>query len=129
MAMQEIKAVVKPRPASKGKDGKEIPATKGGEAKAQFNMPANLAEAAKAWGEDVVWAAAEGAVVISVQALMRRMIDAGKTAAEISKAVAEYKPNVRTVVRQSAYEKATSAARSMTPEERAKLLKELQGMK
>lgn len=129
MAQTEIKAVVKPRPVSKDKAGKDIPATKGGEATAAFNMPGNLAEASKAWGEDVVFAAAEGAVTISVQALMRRMIDAGKTPAEISKAVAEYKPNVRTVVRQSAYEKATSAARSMTAEERAKLLKELQGMK
>lgn len=137
----EIKAKVRAsvaqpaKPASKGTDGKDIPAVAAipaqpeKNATAQFEMPADLAGMTKAWGDGVVYAAAKNAVTISVQATMRRLMDAGKTAAEIQQAVKEFKPDVRNVVKQTAFEKASGALKSLTAEERAKLLKDLQGMK
>lgn len=130
MAEMEVVAKVRPSPErkEKDKDGKEkvIPAFKGAETKVKFNLPANLAEMSKAYGDEVTYAAAKGSVIISLQALMRRMLEAGKTQVEIQKAVSEWKPDVRTVVRQSAFEKATSAIKTLSAEERAKLLAELQ---
>lgn len=131
----EIQAKVRAQlavPASKGKDGKDIPAQPAkpeSTTKAQFNMPADLDSAVKAFGGPVVYAAAKGAIVISIQALMRRMLDAGKSLVEIQKAVAEFKPDVRNVVKQSAFEKATGAIKGLSADERVKLLKELQALK
>lgn len=101
------------------------------------NIPASLADKTKAFGEDVVNSAAEDSLIITVQALMRRMMQpkvdkAGKvtkaasTAAEIQAAVAAWKPDVRTLVRQSAFEKATSSLDKLTPDERKALLAQLQ---
>lgn len=129
----EVKAKVRPSPArvEKDKDGKDvqIPAFKGGETSVQFNLPATLPELVKSYSEAVVYAHAKGSIIISLQALMRRMIEAGKNQADIQKAVNEWKPDVKTVVKQSAFEKATGAIKSLSAEERAKLLKELQGLK
>lgn len=131
----EIQAKVRAQaavPASKDKNGKDVPATPArpeSTTKANFNMPADLDSMVKAFGGPVVYAAAKGAIVISIQALMRRMIDAGKPAAEIQKAVSEFKPDVRNVVKQSAFEKASGAIKSLTPEERKKLLADLQAQK
>lgn len=138
----EIKAKVRAQPAQpakaevKDKDGKVVtpavpaqPAKPEAIAKANFDMPANLADMAKKYGDDVVYSAAKGAIVIAVQALMRRMIDSGKQAAEIQAEVSKFTPDVRNVVKQTAFEKATGAIKSLSAEERAKLLKELQGVK
>lgn len=131
----EIKAKVRAAgatPASKGKDGKDIPATPATpelNAVATFDMPADLAGMTKAWGDAVVYAAAKNAVVISIQASMRRLMEAKKTPAEISAAVKAFKPDVRNVVKQSAFEKATGAIKSLSAEERANLLKQLTAMK
>lgn len=133
-AKVRAQAAVPAKPASKV-DGKDVaavaaqPAKPEASAKANFNMPADLAGMSKLWGEQVVYAAAKNAIVISVQATMRRAIDAGKSAAEIQKVVDEFKPDVRNVVKQSAFEKATGAIKSLSAEERAKLLKELQAAK
>lgn len=107
---------------------------------AEVNIPATLAEKVKAFGEDVVNGAAEDALVISAQALMRRMMvpkfdkEGKKTAdasnpAEIAKAVAEWRPDVKTVVRQTAFERAASSLDKLTPEERKALLAKLQAVK
>lgn len=131
----EIKAKVRASaavPASKGKDGKDIPAQPAfpeRTATAKFDLPADLASMTKAYGDAVVYAAAKNAIVISVQATMRRAIEAGKSAADISKIVSEFKPDVRNVVKQSAFEKATGAIKSLSAEERANLLKQLTAMK
>ena len=89
----------------------------------------NLAEATKAFGEDVVFKAAQGAIVISLQAFIRRHIDKGSDAATIQKEVAAWKPDVRSVVKQSAFEKATSVLDKLSPEERKQLLAKLQAAK
>lgn len=122
----EISAVVQPKPARKDKAGNPVPEVKGGSAKANFNMPADLAGMAKTFGEAVTYEFAKSAIVIAVQALMRRMIQAGKSAAEIQQAVSGFKPDVRTAVRMTASEKAIQALRSLTPEERLKVLQEYQ---
>lgn len=103
------------------------------------DIPASLADKVKLFGEDVVNASAEDSLVITVQALMRRMmspkvdkagkvIAAAKTPAEIQAAVKAWKPDVRSVVRQSAFEKATSSIDKLSPEERKALLHKLQQM-
>ena len=103
------------------------------------DIPASLADKVKLFGEDVVNASAEDSLVITVQALMRRMmspkvdkagkvIAAAKTPAEIQAAVKALKPDVRSVVRQSAFEKATSSIDKLSPEERKALLHKLQQM-
>ena len=95
----------------------------------QFNMPKTLAEKVKAWGEDVINAATEDSVVISVQSLSRRLQTAGKSAAEIQTAITAYRPDVRTIVRQSAFEKVQSNIDKLSPEERKQLLARLSALK
>lgn len=105
----------------------------------EVDIPASLAEKVTKFGEDVVNGAVEDSLVISVQALMRRMMvpktnKEGKVTKtpssreEIQKAVDEWKPDVRSVIRQSAFERATSTLEKMTPEERKALLAKLQAM-
>ena len=125
----EVSAKVRPSPASKTKDGKDIPAVKGGEVKVSFNLPTDLAGLQKAYTDAVVYAHAKGSIIISLQAGLRRMIEAGKSAAECQTFASGYRPDVRTVVKQSAFEKATGAIKSLSAEERAKLLKELMAAK
>lgn len=129
----EVKAKVRPSPArtEKDKDGKEvkIPAFAGGEVSVQFNLPPNLDAAVKAYGQDVVYAHMKGSVIISLQAGLRRMIEAGKSKEECQKFANEYKPDVRTAVKQSAFEKASGAIKSLSAEEKKKLLAELQAAK
>lgn len=95
----------------------------------EVNIPDKLADLQKAYGDEVVAAAAKGAIVISLQAFMRRHIEKGTTAADIQKAASAWRPDVRTVVKQSALEKASSTIKQLSPEERKKLLEQLQALK
>lgn len=103
------------------------------------NIPETMKELVATFGEDVVAGAAIDALVINVQALMRRMMvpkfdKAGKkigeasTQAEIEAAVKAWKPDVRTVVRQTAFEKASSSLDKLTADERKALLAKLQAL-
>lgn len=105
--------------------------------KVNFDMPENLEALTEKFGAEAVYNAAVDSFVITIQAAMRRkMVDKkdkdGKvtvpasSAAEIQAYVAEWKPDSRTVVRQSAVDKALSAVKTMTPEQRAALLAQLQ---
>src|ERR1035437_6829309 len=116
------------------KSGKLAPLT------VDVNIPAALADKVKLYGEEVVNSAAQDSLVISVQALMRRhMVDkvdkAGKvvakakTASEIQAAITAWKPDVRSVVRQSAFEKASTSLDKLTPDERKALLAKLQALR
>ena len=95
----------------------------------EYNIPEKLADLAKAFGDDIVATAARGAIVISLQAFIRRHIDKGTNPADIQKEVAAWKPDVRTVTKQSAFEKAAGALEKLTPEERKALLAKLQAAK
>lgn len=115
------------------KSGKMAPIT------VECNIPATLAEKVKLFGEDVVNASSEDSLIIAVQALMRRLmtgkvdkagkvISAGKSATEIQATITAWRPDVRTLVRQSAFEKASSSLEKLSPEERKALLAKLQAL-
>ncbi|MHB8413897.1 MAG: hypothetical protein ACYDB1_00685 [Acidiferrobacteraceae bacterium] len=91
----------------------------------EYDLPEKLPEMIKKFNEDVVAAAAKAQIVIVLQAFMRRHIDKGTSHAEIQKEVSAWRPDVRTVVKQSAFEKVTSSLDKLTPEERRKLLEQL----
>jgi hypothetical protein len=97
--------------------------------KVNYALPEKLADLVKAYGEDVVAAAAKGSIVISLQAFMRRHIEKGTAAAALQTAVTAWRPDVRTIVAQSAFEKASGALDKLSPEERKALLGKLQAMK
>ena len=107
---------------------------------AEANIPSTLEEKVALFGEDVVNGAAEDSLIITVQALMRRMMTEkvdkdGKVTSpeaspeEIQAAVANWRPDVRTMVRQTAFEKAASSVEKLSPEERKALLAKLQALK
>ena len=76
--------------------------------------------------EKVVVAHAKSSITVALQSMLRGLIKAKKTSAEIKKAVAEWKPGMRTPGK-SRLEKASDLLGAMTPEERKELLKKLQG--
>lgn len=80
----------------------------------------------KAFGAEVVFNAAKSAIVISAQAFMRRHIEKGADAKKVQEELTKWKPDVRSVVKQSAFEKVTSNIGKLSPEERKALLAELQ---
>lgn len=115
----------------KDKDGKvtEVPAkVTDKEVACEVAIPSTFAELVSSYGEELVAKAAEDAIVISAQAIMRRHLAAGKSQAEIQTVMDTWKPDVKSVVRQTALEKATSAVGQMTAQERADLLAKLQAM-
>lgn len=92
--------------------------------KFNYDLPESLADLTAKFGEEAVASAARGAFVISLQALARRHI--GKTDAEIEELAKNWNPNERTpAVKQTAFEKASSALTKLSPEEKAELLKKL----
>lgn len=92
--------------------------------KVNFDMPADLDGLRAKFGDDSVYSNAAGAYVISLQALCRRHID--KSDEEIQALVDGWNPNERSpAVKQSAFERASSALGKLTPEEKAALLAKL----
>lgn len=94
-----------------------------------YAIPGTLAALTKAFGEDVVAAAAQDSITISLQAFMRRHIAKGTSQPEIQKAVSAWKPDARSVVKQSAFEKAASSLDKLSADERKALLAKLQALK
>lgn len=90
------------------------------------DIPEGVEALTKKFGIDVVAAAAKAQVVISLQAFMRRLIEKGKTVAEIQAEVDKWKPDVRTVVKMSPFERAAASLDKLSDEERKNLLKKLQ---
>ena len=95
----------------------------------EYDLPDGLQAKITKYGEDVVDNHCEDSMVISIQALMRRLIEKGSSHADIQKAVTEWSPSVRNVIRQTAFEKASTSLDKLTPEERRQLLQKLQSMK
>lgn len=93
----------------------------------EFTLPATLPELQKAYGDELVYNAAKGAIVISLQAFMRRHIEKGSDQKTIQEAVKTWKPDTRTMVKMSAFEKVQSSLDKLTPEERKALLAKLTG--
>lgn len=90
----------------------------------QYDVPDSLADLTAKFGEGVIASNAKGAIVISLQAFVRRHID--KTQDELNALVADWKPDTRAAgPKKSALEKATELLSGMTPEARAALLAQL----
>lgn len=90
---------------------------------------ADTATLEKNFGTEVVFNAAKSAIVISLQAFMRRHIEKSKGAikqADLQAEASKWKPDVRSVVKMTAFEKVTSNIGKLTAEERKALLAELQ---
>ena len=113
-----------------GKDGKPVAAQPAvpprGPVVVEINIPDGTEALTKAFGAEVVGSAAKGAIIISAQAFMRRLLDKGGTQATIQGEMSKWRPDVRSVTRQTAFEKVSSNISKLTPEERKKLLADLQ---
>lgn len=91
----------------------------------QYDLPEGQALLDK-YGVDLIAGKAHGALVIDIQATMRRAIDAGKTAAEVQEIVNAWQPGVRgPVTKQTPFQKAVGALGSLSAEEKAELLRQL----
>ena len=122
--------VKKPVGEVKDKDGKVTkPGAIAAPVEVEYAIGNTLPELAKQFGDEVVANAAKGAIIIALQAFVRRHIEKGTAPAEIQKEVTAWKPDVRTVNKQSAFEKASGALDKLTPEERKALLAKLQATK
>lgn len=106
---------------TKDKDKKELPPVT-----VEVDIPEGLEALGKKFGQDVVSTAARAQIVITAQAFMRRLIEKGKKAEEVQVEMDKWKPDVRSVVKMSAFERATSQLDKLSPDEKAKLLKGLQ---
>ena len=117
-----------------GPDGKKV---KDQSVEVEVNIPEALADLVSAFGEEVVAGAAIDAIVISAQAQMRRLmvpslskdgkvIREAQSAEQIQAHMDSWKPDAKSVVRQSAFEKASNSISKLSPEERAALLAKLQ---
>lgn len=93
-----------------------------------YDFGDTLEQMVENFGKDVVEAHAKGALVITLQAFMRRHIDKGTSADKIQDEVAGWKPDVRSAVKLSAVEKASAQLTKLSPQERADLLARLQAM-
>lgn len=117
-----------------GADGKKV---KDQSVEVDVNIPDTLAGLVEQFGEAVVASAAIDAIVISAQAQMRRlMVPAmskdgkvtreAQSAEQIQAHMDTWRPDAKSVTRQSAFEKASGSISKLTPEERTALLKKLQ---
>lgn len=91
-----------------------------------YDIPEKLEEMRKKFGDEVIAAHAHGSIVISLQAFMRRHIEKKDfDVKKLQEAVKAWRPDVRSVVKMSAFEKAATSIDKLTPAERAELLKKL----
>jgi hypothetical protein len=108
----------------------EIPAERqnGSSATAKYDMPDTVQGMVEKFGEDVCFSHIKRSLVIAIQAYMRPMIDAGKSAEDIQAAVADWKPGVKKAAK-SPLERAREELSKMSPADRAALAKELRQRK
>lgn len=97
----------------------------------EYPIAENLQDLVAQFGEAVVFSNAVDSIVIGVQALVRRHAvgtekTPGKSQEEIQALVSAYKPGVGTV-RKSPVEKIGNLIGTLTPEQKAALLKQLKG--
>ncbi len=93
--------------------------------KVSYDMPETLDALVEKFGAEAVAGAATDSFTISIQSVIRRNFD--KSQEEIEAAVASWLPGVRQAgVKKSPAEKAKAAFASMSAEERAAFLAELQ---
>lgn len=88
----------------------------------EYDIPSDLDALTKRFSKEVVSAHAGGSIVISLQAFIRRHIAKGSTPVQIQEAVKTWKPDVRSAVKQSAFDKVAALMDKLSPQERAALL-------
>lgn len=92
--------------------------------KITYDMPEDFTGLVSRFGEDAVYKAAQGAFVISLQALARRHIE--KSDEEIQELATSWNPNERSApTKQSPFERAAGALGKLSAEEKAELFNKL----
>ena len=91
----------------------------------EYDLPESIEGLIEKFGQPVIVAQARAALVISLQAAIRRLITQGKSPDDIEKELAAWRPDIRPRVTRSALEKATSSLDKLTPEQRRELLAKL----
>ena len=91
----------------------------------EYDMPESIEGLIEKFGQPVIVAQTRAALVISLQAAIRRLVTKGKSPDDIEKELAAWRPDVRSVVRRSTMEKVTSSLDKLTPEQRRELLAKL----
>lgn len=94
----------------------------------EYDFGAGLDGMIARFGKDVVEAHAEGALVISLQAFIRRHIDKGSASEAIQAAVSAWKPDVRSAVKMTALDKASSQIDKLSADDRKALLAKLRAL-
>ena len=97
--------------------------TNGASVEVEYEFGSNLQEAIAAFGEDVIYQNAVGSLKVALQGWLRSQLDQEKTAEQITADVSSWKPGQRKQGK-SPQEKLRDQLNSLTPEERAALLKE-----
>jgi len=117
--MEKIKVTAR-IPANKEKGIKEQTMT------VEVPFASTAEEAIKAYGDQAVLTNARANAVVSIQALMRSRMRAGKTAEEIAKELAEYKMGVSMRKTSDPIETTLKKAENMSDEQLAALIAKLQ---
>ena len=94
--------------------------------KCTFDFGGSCAAAIEMFGEDVVYSNFTRASVITAQAAMRRMLEAGKGQEEIQAAMNSWKPGVAIERTVDPVASVLGKFGSMSPEEQKALIKQLQ---
>lgn len=89
-----------------------------------YDFGDNLQDAVSKFGEPIVWAYAQRALVIAAQGHARSLIKSEKSKDEILATMAEWKPGAPRQAK-TAEDRAREILGKISPEERAKLLAEL----
>lgn len=97
--------------------------TNGASVKVEYEFGSDLAGAVAIFGEDVIYQNAVGSLKVALQGWLRSQLDQGKSEADITSGVTSWKPGQRKQGK-SPQEKLRDQLNSLTPEERAALLKE-----
>lgn len=96
----------------------------GSTVKVNYDFPADLAALTAKFGESVVFSNAKSAIIIGLQALLRRHID--KPQDELQKIVNAYVPSTReSGPRKTQFEKVQDALGSLSEEEKKELIRKL----
>ena len=104
-------------------DGEEVVAS------AEYDFGENLDEMKEKFGAEVTFTSARRTMVIGIQALMRRLIDAGKTPDEIQQRVALHVPGVVSERVVDPVASLMSSWGTMSDEKKAEILKKLKTLR
>ncbi len=90
----------------------------------KYDIPEGLDELVKKFTDKVVVAHVRSSFIIALQSLLRGLLKAGKSPADVQKAVNEWKPGLRTPGK-STMDKIKDNVSKLSAEDKAALLKQL----